>query len=104
MKFEVGQIYECVTSSIRWWTKGKRYSVHNSNYGLVLIDDDGTYWHDNELLSDIIFKLVDSDKTLSGELDLNELTLEELGEYVTIMRAYNSAEIELNNFIKRVTK
>lgn len=105
LNVKAGQTYVCIKSGRPWWTEGKEYNVVCNSYGkLVMIDNDG----DERSLADLDvyynqFKLKE-EKTPSSKLDLNKLTLEELKEYVTIMKTYNLAELELCNFIERVTK
>lgn len=51
LNFKEGQTYICTNAEFGWWTEGKEYKVfnHKEYNKLVLIDDQGTKWLDDEL-------------------------------------------------------
>ena len=51
LNFKEGQTYICTNADFCWWTEGKEYKVfnHKEFNKLVLIDDQGTKWLDEEL-------------------------------------------------------
>lgn len=66
LKFEEGQTYICTNAGLCWWTEGKEYKVfnHKEYNKLVLIDDHGTKWLDEELSDSLNkFKLKEEPQT-----------------------------------------
>lgn len=53
LKFKEGNTYICkdTIGPVDWWTVGKRYSVifDEVTNRLVILDDDGDTWNDDEL-------------------------------------------------------
>lgn len=51
LNFKEGQTYICTESHSNCWTEGKEYPVYFNNhaYEFGLIDNNGTFWYDDEL-------------------------------------------------------
>lgn len=51
MQFKEGQTYICTEAHSNNWTEGKEYPVYFNNhaYQFGLIDNNGTFWYDDEL-------------------------------------------------------
>lgn len=68
IKFEEGQTYVCTNAEMCWWTEGKEYSVFNHKYfdTLVIKDDTGTNWFEEELTNSLNeFKLKEEKQMLT---------------------------------------
>lgn len=100
--------YKCIKSNDeKRFAVGEIYPLYKGDRNYIVANNN-VKWYEKE------FPIIEQEygvefdevkeKIPSSELDLNKLTLEELEEYINIMHSYNYAEIELNNFIKRVTK
>lgn len=95
-----GQTYVCKRDDQGWWTLDEEYTVQKfSNGVLYLTDDSGDNWYPfNDNLLNNVFKLKEK------AFDLNELTTEQLREYIGLLEDKEESERVLNEFIERMTK
>ena len=100
LKIKEGQIYICKRDDLEWWTEGKEYKVvFDKCHGLVIVDDCGDKWYlPNDSLLNDVFKLNEN------TLDLNNLTIEQLREFMNLLEDKEKSERLLNEFIERMTK
>lgn len=102
-----GQTYVCKRDKLAWWTLGKEYTVQKFSNGVLYItDDDGRNWYlPNDNLMNQVFKVKEKTFKLKGKtFDLNNLTINELDEYVDLQQALELAKNELDDFIERMSK
>ena len=94
-----GQTYVCKRDKLAWWTLDKEYKVQASSNGLLyLTDDEGDNWDlPNDGLLKTVFKLKEK------AFDLNELTTEQLREYIGLLEDKENTAALLNDFIERMS-
>ncbi len=107
LTFKAGQTYICTESNEPWWTVGEEYKVKRcDDYGLCIFDDDGEwYTQTNVNRNNTQFKLKEEQKVPEEEqkvpeIDLNELTNEELLIYCDLIKNATEAQRKLDAFIK----
>jgi len=100
LTFKEGQTYICKRDKLPGWKLGKEYKVQAfSNGELYITDDDGYKWYmRNDNLLNQVFKLKEQ------TFDLNNLTTEQLKEYIGLLEDKEESERSLNEFIERMTK
>ncbi len=100
INFKDGDTIVCTKAAKDWFTENKVYNIKTNGDGkLAVRDDDGCVWTLNYLINaGCVFALI------KPIVNLNKLTINELEEYVCLMKKYKYAEIELNEFIERMSK
>ena len=95
LNFRIGQIYICTKSKYEWWTVGKKYNVVLDRHGYIALSDNNedTWWPHSLDANYTKFKL---------ELDINELTGEQLKEYNDLIEDKEKAENRINEFIEKI--